>query len=282
MVQELAATFEKAYQEFHSSFYRDRDPVRFAHLYPDPRDQEIVGLLSALLAYGNVTSILRSVASLLAPLGESPYETIRRGQYEGRFSGFVHRFTRGDDVEILCAWIQRALETDGSLQAFFTAGAAGSAPMKDRISQFVRRLWTTELSVRQKKMRDRRARNLKYLLSDPHQGSACKRLNMYLRWMVRPADGIDLGLWNDVKPADLMLPVDTHILKMLQHLRWTGRKQATWLVVEQATERLRAINPRDPIRYDFSLCHLSMEGKTSLYAPLARRSAHQKSPSRKL
>ena len=101
---------------------------------------------------------------------------------------------------------------------------------------------------------------MKYLLPSPGEGSACKRLNMFLRWVVRPDDGIDLGLWRCVDPATLFLPVDTHILQVLRRLRWTQSKTANWRLCLAATDRLRRIDPKDPIRFDFSLCHLSMRG----------------------
>src|SRR5262249_25013660 len=103
--------------------------------------------------------------------------------------------------------------------------------------------------------------NLKYLFSDPLAGAACKRLNMYLRWMVRPADGIDLGTWDQVSSKDLVSPVDTHILKTLRKLRWTRSHSANWKVAEAATDRLREYCHEDPVKYDFSLCHLSMHGQ---------------------
>lgn len=134
------------------------------------------------------------------------------------------------------------------------------------LSDFVTRFAAQPLPKGLEPRRLERARSLKYLLSDPLRGSACKRLNMYLRWMVREADEIDLGLWKCVKKEQLMLPVDTHLLKTLRILKWTSSKQATWKVVEEATERLRKYAPEDPIRYDFALCHLSMAGgKISQY-----------------
>lgn len=265
----LHVIFEKAYNDFHSQFYRDRDPVRFAHLYPDRKDQEIVGIISALLAYGNVTCILQSAASALARLGEHPHAAILSGSFRGQFHGFVHRFTQGVDLEILCCWLQQALQEKGTLENYFS-DAGGEGPMKNKLSRFVQKLTAEPLPTGLRKSLKARGRNLKYLVSDPQQGSACKRLNMFLRWMVRPADGIDLGIWKQIHPSELMLPVDTHILKMIKQFGWVTTEQATWKVVEQATDHLRKINPADPIRYDFSLCHLSMEGKNSLYAQMAR------------
>ena len=280
MDSHLQSIFEEAYSGFHSDFYREKDPVRFVHLYSRREDQEVVGLISALLAYGNVKIILKSVGDILRHLGESPAKTIQSGDFYGRFANFRHRFTTGEDIEILLCWIRSALDSHGSLHDFFCRSR--HPQMRDQLSAFVRNLTGQPLPKELEEVRMRRARNLKYLVSDPHQGSACKRLNLYLRWMVRPADGVDVGIWKNVDPAQLMLPVDTHILKIIRRLRWTRSQQANWKVVEQATARLRRLNAADPIRYDFSLCHLLMEGNQALYEKMARRPVHQKGASRKL
>jgi len=244
---------EKAYMDFHTSYHRERDPVSLVHRYREKRDQEIAAFFACLLAYGNVTTILSSVRHVLSKLEPSPFGSIASGRFSGQFSGFRHRFTTGEDLEVLCIWLSSVLNQFGSLETFF-AKENTEQPIKILISRFVQRL------VKQPVPKNRQ-RNLKYLLSDPMRGSACKRLNMFLRWMVRPADGIDLGLWTVMKPEKLMLPIDTHILQALRALRWTRCKQATWKVVEEATAQLRLYSPSDPIRYDFSLCHLSMDGK---------------------
>ncbi len=134
--------------------------------------------------------------------------------------------------------------------------------MREMLSSFIRRFTSQPLPEAFKPVLKRRERNIKYLLSDPERGSACKRLNLFLRWVVRPSDGIDLGVWKSVDPQRLMLPIDTHLLQTLKKLRWTRSNTANWKVVESATERLRAFCPEDPIRYDFSLCHLSMRGRS--------------------
>jgi uncharacterized protein (TIGR02757 family) len=254
---------ESAYADFHSHYYREKDPISLVHPFPASRDKEVAAFLAALLSYGNVATILGSVRRILVRLGDSPYAAIVDRQFAGRFSDFKHRFTTGDDIEIVCHWVSSALRSHGSLETFFLGDPASRGPsMKEWLSSFVHRFVTQELPAGLEPTRRRRERNLKYLLSDPDRGSACKRLNMFLRWMVRPEDGIDLGLWSGCSPSTLMLPVDTHVLQTLKLLRWTRSQQATWKVVEKATRRLRLYAPQDPIRYDFALCHLSMAGKS--------------------
>jgi len=286
--RELADLLELAYSEYQREFHRSKDPVSLAHRFSDPRDREVAAFLSALLAYGNVRSILSSLDRIFNRLGPSPYRTIIDGNLDSKFDGFYHRFTTGDDVEVVCRWISGALRSHGSIEAYFVGGnVAAGAPMKNLLSDFVRRFTAQELPAPLAEASRLRIRNLKYLISDPERGSACKRLNLFLRWVVREEDGIDLGLWKKLSPRQLMLPVDTHLLQTLLKLRWTQATNATWKVVESATDRLRQYSPEDPIRYDFALCHLSMEGK-SLHpergkdAKVAGRPVHAKSSSRKL
>lgn len=252
---------EKAYADFHTHYHRERDPVDLVHSYSNPKDQELVAFITSLLAYGNVATILNSMHRILDALGPSPQKTIRKGLFPNELRHFRHRFTTGEDLEVLFSWLSQVFSEYGTLEDFFV-GSNGSpdSSMKDLLSRFVCKLTRLTLPKRLAVMHKRRSRNLKYLLSDPNRGSACKRLNMFLRWMVRHPDGIDFGLWTRFDPSQLMLPVDTHLLWTLRRLRWTVRKQATWRVVESATRRLRRYCPEDPIRYDFALCHLSMSG----------------------
>lgn len=258
MQGKIAELLENAYRDYHSLYYRPRDPVHWVHHYSNPRDQEVVALFSAVLAYGNVTSILSSVGKALAALGPEPHLSLREGAQSKTLEDFTHRFTRGVDLQILCHWLAHILETDGSVENHFLK--SGETTLERQLSSFVRRLFEIPLPSRLERALQKRKRNLFYLLPDPARGSACKRLNLFLRWMVRPRDGIDLGLWKRMEAKDLILPVDTHLLKALQRLKWTKSKTATWRVAEAATAELRKYAPHDPVRYDFALCHLSMEG----------------------
>jgi uncharacterized protein (TIGR02757 family) len=261
--QRTLRLLEAAYSDFHSHYYRARDPVSLVHNYKSAKDREVAALVASTLSYGNVATILTSVSRVLTRLGPSPYRSVIDGRLENYFEGFRHRFTTGTDISILTEWIGGALRSHGSIESFFLGDESNhSKIMRDRLSDFVRRLEAQPLSPALQGQVRHRMRNLKYLVSDPVRGSACKRLNMFLRWMVRSDDGIDLGLWRRVSASSLMLPVDTHLLKTLHLLKWTRSKQATWRVVEAATAKLRLYAPDDPIRYDFALCHLSMEGRS--------------------
>jgi len=259
--QALKTLLERAYQDFHTRYHRANDPISLVHDYSEPGDQEVVAFFCALLAYGNVKSILSSCRRVLKALGPSPRLHLLEGGHLDGLNGFYHRFTTADDLFILAHWITQALRSHGSLEDFFYGdGTLRKAPMKSRLSEFVQRLTSQSLPPGLLARKQKRARNLRYLISDPSRGSACKRLNMFLRWVVRPSDGIDLGIWRRLHTQELMLPIDTHLLQTLRALRWVQSKQATWRVVEIATEKLRQLSPDDPIRYDFALCHLSMSG----------------------
>jgi uncharacterized protein (TIGR02757 family) len=259
---QITELFEEAFRNYHSAFHRESDPVSLAHSYDLAPDQEVAGFFAALLAYGNVKTILTSGKTALAPLGKSPAKFLReRKDFIGLWPNFRHRFTRGEDLEIVATWLNSILNSHGSIESFFVATRHPlNSDMQILLSDFVQRLRALHLTSAQKKVFQNRERNLKYLVSDPLQGSACKRLNMYLRWMVRETDGVDLGLWKRLHPRQLKLPIDTHLLQTLKLLKWTRSKQATWKVAEHATQKLLLLNSGDPIRYDFALCHLSMSG----------------------
>lgn len=273
--QNLKALFEKAYLDFHNLRERKRDPVQFAYRYDTPADKEIVAFISALLSYGSVTQILSSIEKALLPLGRSPAQYLKNNSLSGLWDGFQHRFTQGVDLEMIGYFLKEIIAEFGSIESCFVD--CPSKSLEARLVFFVNRFWKSSFISQFQKPLQKRSRNLKYLLSDPQRGSACKRLNLFLRWVVRPADGIDLGIWSQVHPQDLILPVDTHILKILRALKWTSSQTASWKVALSATERLRRICPEDPIRYDFALCHLSMSGYTLKHEKMERRSLYQKS-----
>ncbi len=258
----LVPLFEWAYREYHAKDHRSQDPLDVVHTYKDKRDREIAALYGALLAYGNVATIISSLKKTLKPLGVSPYESLLNLSNEDHWIGFKHRFTTGEDIQVLSFWMSRVLQSHGSLEKFFIDSKHSlDSPMKDLISDFVTRLWSIPLPKHLSPIKKRRERNLKYLLSNPSDGSACKRLNMFFRWVVREDDGIDLGLWKSISPSKLMLPIDTHLLKVLKQLKWTKSDSVTWKTVEETTGYLRQISQTDPLKYDFALCHLGISGK---------------------
>ncbi len=241
------------------------DPLEFPHRYAEPADREIVGFYASALAYGRVAQIRATLEDLTRRLGPHPATFVRNFDARrdgGVFRGFVHRFHRGRDMILLTAILSRALGDAGSLEEWFLAG---DSPAEEDIavglSSFCRRSLDVSglppgAGVRGGRLAP--GAPVRYFFSSPASGSACKRLNLFLRWMVRPNDGLDLGLWTRVAPSRLVIPLDTHIARIATNIGLTARRTPDWKMAVDITERLRELDPEDPIRYDFALCRLGI------------------------
>jgi uncharacterized protein (TIGR02757 family) len=229
----------------------DADPVGFVHA-ADPGDREVVALLAASLAFGNVVAIRRSVGRALERLGPGPAKTVGAAStrdLERRFQGFVHRVWRGGDVARMLARAGRVRREHGSLGAAFGAHLAATGDLRESLARLSDSLRGPDPS-----------RGLAHLVPDPRAGSACKRPLLFLRWMIRRPDGVDLGLW-DAPPALLVIPVDTHVQRIARNLGLTRRRDASWRTAEEITATLRRFDPEDPVKYDFAICHLGVSRK---------------------
>lgn len=236
---------------------READPVSFVHRYAEPGDREVVALIAASLAFGNVVAIRAKVAVVLGALGPSPARTVEaesRDALEARLAGFVHRVWRGPDVAAMLAHAGAVRRAHGSIGAAFAAHLRDAdAALADRDAAFIEALARLADILRG----DDPSRGLRHLVPDPRAGSACKRLLLWLRWMIRPADGVDLGLW-PVSPARLVIPVDTHVHRIARNLELTRRQDASLRTAAEITATLRTFDPADPVRYDFAICHLGV------------------------
>jgi uncharacterized protein (TIGR02757 family) len=243
----------------------DSDPVGIVRRFDDPEDREIVGLIAAGLAYGRVASIRGSLESFLARVGPRParfvasFDPVRDA---ARFDGFVHRFTRGRDVALLLHLVRQAKERAGSLESFFIEGDLdpGTPTLGPALDAFGSRMFALDARPFVRDGAVPRRDGARWLLPLPAAGSACKRSCLFLRWMVRRDDGVDCGLWTRTSPSRLVLPLDTHLLRVVRALGWTTRKSAGWPMALEATARLRALDPADPIRFDFALSRLGILG----------------------
>lgn len=247
---------------------RDADPVGFVHRYADPADRELVALVAASLAFGNVKAIRAKLGDLLARVGPSPSRAADRpSALARRLDGWVHRVFRGEDVAKLLAGARRVQREAGSLgEAFVAALAAaddaraGDAPedaVREALALFTERLRRAGGLPLPGETDPSGRRGPSHLLSNPRAGGGAKRLLLFLRWMARPADGIDLGLW-DVPCSRLVIPVDVHIHKLSRNLGFTRRRDVSWRTAVEITRALARFDRDDPVRYDFSLCHLGM------------------------
>lgn len=231
---------------------RAADPVRFVHRYADPLEQELVGLLASAFAFGNVKAIGKKVEEALERLGPGLLAvTASRPELARRLRGFVHRLYRGPDVGALLLGARRVQLDEGSLGAALEVRLARHGALRPALAD-----WVT--TVRAAGGLDRRrTRGADHLLASPAGASACKRLLLYLRWMCRPADGVDLGLWR-IPPRVLLVPLDVHVHRLSRNVGLTRRASASWAAAEEVTRGLARFDPEDPTRFDFPLCHLGM------------------------
>jgi uncharacterized protein (TIGR02757 family) len=236
------------------------DPVHIVRRYSKPADREIVGFCAAALAFGRVASVLQSIERLLDVIGPHPAAFVRNfdaSRDRGPLEPLVHRWIRGRDLVALVVILQRMLRESGSVKAFFLAGDDASGPdVGTALNSFSERALQTDLRPAYG-VRPPERPGVCYFFPRPSAGSACKRLNLFLRWMVRK-DEIDLGVWTGVSPARLVVPLDTHVIRLGRCLRLTRYASPGWKMAADITAALRAIDPADPVRYDFSLCHVGM------------------------
>jgi len=237
------------------------DPIQVVRRYARLDDREIVGFLASGLAFGRVASVVQSVEAVCRLLGPSPaafvraFDPVRDG---GPMRAFVHRWTRGDDLVAVIWTLRQLIEAHGSIEASVADGLDPAAEdVGDALEQFSAR--ARRVDLRPAYGRRPRQPGAWYFFTRPSSGSACKRLNLFLRWMVR-RDGVDPGGWTAVPARQLVVPLDTHTIRVGRCLRLTRRASPGWKMAVDITSALRALDPDDPVRYDFALCHLSMMG----------------------
>jgi uncharacterized protein (TIGR02757 family) len=237
------------------------DPVNLVRRYPRPADREVAGFCAAALAFGRVASVNQSIEMVFALMGPSPAAFTRAfdpGIHGAAFSSFVHRWTRGRDIVALLWVLKQILDRAGSIEAFFTEGDDPSAAdIGPALDSFCER--ALALDLREAYGRVPKRPGVCYFFPRPSTGSACKRLNLFLRWMAR-RDAVDLGVWTRLSPSRLVVPLDTHVIRLGQCLGLTRYRSAGWRMAADITASLRAIDPVDPVRFDFSICHVGMMG----------------------
>lgn len=252
------------YARYNRRAYVSPDPLQFLYAYDDPADREIVGLVASSLAFGRVPQILASVTRVLDRLPNPAADVRRAGRAEWRrrLRGFRHRFVTGEDVSDLLYAAGRLLERHGSLEACFTNGHDPSdATVLPALTAFVGAL-------------RRESGRRSYLLPSPDDGSACKRLHLYLRWMVR-RDDVDPGAWA-VPASKLIVPLDTHMHRIARALGLTARRAADGRTALEVTAAFRAMTPEDPVRYDFALTRLGIRTDTDLEGFVRKCSEHKR------
>jgi len=245
------------------------DPVHIVRRYERPEDREVVGFCAAALAFGRVASVLQSIEALLAVMGPRPADFVRRfepADHREQLAPLVHRWISGRDLAALLLVLRRMLGECGSIEAFFARGDEPGTPhIGPALDRFSSEALATDLRAAYGRAVPRQ-RGVAYFFPRPSAGSACKRLNLFLRWMVR-RDAIDLGVWPSVTPARLVIPLDTHVIRLGRCLRLTRYTSPGWKMAVDITESLRALDPEDPVRFDFALCHVGMMNACGFMRP---------------
>lgn len=239
---------EALYARFHRREFVPPDPLQFLYDYPDPRQREIVALLAASLAFGRVKQIVRNVESVLTVIEERGYLRRPATQREltAAFAGFRHRWVTGEEVAALILGAQSLQRHHGSLLNCFRRGVqATDETLAPGLIAFVRELSRAA------------AGGCPSLVSSPADGSACKRMFLFLRWMVRK-DAVDPGGWESLGASRLIMPLDVHIHRICRMLEMTTRKNATLTTAIEITEAFRSVSPDDPVKYDFAVSRLGL------------------------
>ena len=238
----LKAFLEGLYYTYQRRELINPDPLHFLYEYHDVRDLEIAGLLASSLAYGRVAQIMKSVEKVLRCLGDEPHKFLLNNErFDVVPENFKHRFTTGYDINILLKNISEILREYGTLEEYLgECLRISGGDIFQGLDEFSGRL-----------SRNKKAEAFS-LVTAPKDGSACKRLFLFLKWLVR-RDDVDPGGWNVLKPCDLVVPTDTHMHNIGTKLGFTGRKSADLRTAIEITEGFREICPEDPAKYDFVL-----------------------------
>ena len=271
-LETLKPALDRLYEDFNAPDSA-ADPIQIVRRYDRPDDREVVGLVAASLAFGRVSSVLQSINRMTAVMGPQPADYVRRldcGRDGPSFASIVHRWTGGDDLVALL-WIARQMiDRSGSIEGFFLEGYD---PAADDVESAIESFSTRAMALDLKSVygQTRRRTGVCYFFPRPSTGSACKRMNLYLRWMVR-RDALDLGVWSRVSPSKLIVPLDTHVIRVGRELRLTRYASPGWRMARDITGSLRRLEPSDPVKYDYSLCHLGMKypGASALKAQLSK------------
>jgi len=253
---QIKNVLEGLYDKYNHREHIKPDPLQFVYWYSNRQDREIVAFLAAELAYGRVQQIQKSLTDLLGRMGASPFEFALNfdKQKRQKLKNFKHRFTSGDSLSDLLELLKKVLNRYGSIQEFFVQGYnPGDKNIIAALSKFCDSLLEMYAKIRKKPV----PRQLSYLLARPVAGSACKRLNLFLRWMVRN-DDVDTGLWRCIDKAKLIVPVDVHMGRLCRILGFHDRKTVSLSTAVEITECFAEIEPTDPVKYDFALSRIGI------------------------
>ncbi|SMG28471.1 TIGR02757 family protein [Marivirga sericea] len=253
--EEVKCLLDEKYDLYNQSDFIPNDPVSIPHLFTKKQDIEISGFFAAVLAWGQRKTIINKCKELMIMMGNSPHEFILNHSENdlNDLMHFKHRTFNDIDTLYFIHFFKEFYQKHDSLEEAFLLGKSiDNGFMKESLIAFHHYFFNSELAP---------PRTRKHIAT-PERKSACKRINMFLRWMVRKDDrGVDFGIWNQIKSADLICPCDLHVDRVARVLGLIQRKQTDWQTAEELTQGLRKMDPKDPVKYDFALFGLGiMEG----------------------
>ena len=252
----IKGILQRLYKKYNHYEFIKPDPLQFIYRYNNPADMEIAGFLAAALAYGRVQQIEKSLKNLLGRMGDSPYGFVINFDKSKRrtLKDFKHRFTTGDDISDLLMLFKTIMSESGSIERYF---ARGYNPGDKNIIPALTKFCNSLLDIYTARQKRQVSSGLKYLLVSPSGGSACKRLNLFLRWMIRD-DEVDAGLWKSIDKAKLIVPVDVHMGRLCKILGLYNRRTVSLSAAVEITESFAEIEPEDPVKYDFALSRIGI------------------------
>ncbi len=241
-------------EKYNRPAFIPNDPVSIPHRFSKKQDIEISGFFAAILAWGQRKTIINNCLKLMDMMDNAPHDFILQHQEQDlkRFLGFKHRTFNDTDLLYLLHFFQQYYRQHESLERAFTGQQNELTSQKERLEHFHNLVFSLE---------DAPQRTRKHIAT-PARKSACKRLNMYLRWMVRRDNcGVDFGIWQTMQPAELVCPCDVHVERVARKLGLITRPGMDWQTAEELTTHLRAFDPNDPVKYDYALFGLGIEEK---------------------
>lgn len=249
MKQQTIDLLENAYRKYAKPDFVDNDPIQLPKRFSKRQDIEIVAFWTAILSWGLRKTIINKSTSLFSMMDNSPHDFILNHKDSDLkpFEDFKHRTFNGTDTLYFIDFFKRYYGQNESLESAFTSKDHCDS---NALDIFYHQFFNIEYAPQ---------RTRKHIAA-PSKKSTCKRLSMFLRWMVRPdKEGVDLGLWKNLSPSDLWLPLDVHVERTAKHLHLLSRKQRDWKAVLELTDNMKKIDPSDPCRFDFALFGLSIE-----------------------
>ena len=230
------------------------DPISVPHLFTKKQDVEIAAFFAAVFAWGNRKTIIAKAKELMQRMDNAPYDFCLRHSDNDlkNLLGFKHRTFNDTDLLYFVAFFHRHYQQHNSLEDAFLIMDKNNFSMKIALINFHHYFFSLEDAPRRTKKH----------IASPEKNATCKRLNMFLRWMVRKdACGVDFGLWKKIRPADLICPIDVHVARVAKRLNLLDRKQTDWNATEELTANLRKLDAEDPVKYDFALFGLGVAEK---------------------